>query len=261
MEPATLDHEGELGPLREACADGASGSEADMPEANAPVPKHCDAALLAFADGLLIQPVAEGDLLGSSDMADDGEQTIEESSVDGGGQAAAASTGPGSASASSSSIARAGARASLAASPAEAAMPAVSEVVEGMADALGIAAEAPSGATSSATQPTEADVWGAIAAPQQLQQQASLETTVDVGAAVEGGPFGWTLTGRGHVFDEQRRYKGRITTWGKNVAAKPLVGKSRAIQRAWATDGQMMLWMQSDFAEALKPQRPLATTA
>ena len=58
------------------------------------------------------------------------------------------------------------------------------------------------------------------------------------------------MTAKGYVFCDQHRFRGRITSWGKNVSVKCAVhGCSKAKGRAKVTDGQLAEWLRRGVEE------------
>lgn len=224
-------------------------AEADIAEE---LSEFADKSLLELSAGVLMDVHVEGgDQAGGIDLADDGEAPFDiapqESDM-------RAEEGPSSSSSAQVALGIAGARAGQGA--AGDAVAAVNMVIEDLVVAAGVAATEPGVASSSAADmPPAADSETSPA----LALGKPAISILSVGEVVPGGPPGWTKSLAGYVYDSERRCRGRITSWGRdgsNIGVRAVGGKSHAVKRDWATDGQLLQWLHSGFAAEFRPQPP-----
>lgn len=232
-----------------------------------PVPgsmAHVDDGLVSLSDGVLMDASVVENLLGDTDLADDGEPP-----VDGLFEAPAepkADASSPSALVALAAVAGDGAVAAPSASAQAAALVAMDSVLADLSSVTGVGAEEPAPLASSSSSvpvadpPLEPD--GQVVAP---PSSSALRAASDLHPAGWGGcargPAGWTKSGAGYIYDAERRSKGRITCWGPNVAVRSTSGKSHAFNRERATDGQLMVWLQSGFAPHLRRDQDAGSRA
>lgn len=234
-----------------------------------PVPgsmAHVDDGLVSLSDGVLMDASVVENLLGDTDLADDGEPPVDglfETPV----EPKADASSP-SALGALAAVAGDGAVAAPSASAQAAALVAMDSVLADLSSVTGVGAEEPAPLASSSSSvpvadpPLEPD--GQVVAPPSssaLRADRPAISILPVGEAVPGGPAGWTKSGAGYIYDAERRSKGRITGWGPKVAVRSTSGKSHAFNRERATDGQLMVWLQSGFAPHLRPDQDAGSRA
>lgn len=226
-------------------SDGPAPGQSEMP--------HMDHALVALASDMLMHASDEADLLGGGDMADDGAAHLD--TTDARAPSAAASS-------SSCPSASSGGAGLNPVAPAEGAEEGVSEVLSNLVEELASAADiaapepaAPLPSEGAANSEGDGDIL-APAGPGGSGDQPVYGPVI--GQPIEGGPPGWVMRPGGYIFDETLRYRCRITAWAKSVSIKAPGGKSKAVRREWATDGELCQWFASEFAEAKRPRPPSA---
>lgn len=237
--------------------DESGQSDADVPAMIAGT--SIDAGLVELSACDLLAAAPQTDLLGDEPLRDEGAPPFDVDRADGvlveGVLAASSSSEPAARPVGSG----------LPVGPAAAAMPDVSDVVSSVVESLANAMGSSAGAGPDASAALAASASASDRPDPQAQAStiatASAPSRVDVGTPVDGGPPGWTMSAKGYIFDETRRFKGRLTRFGKNLALKGLAGKSQCVQHSWATEGQMLLWLESGFDDQLKPRRPQAGAA
>lgn len=244
---------------------------------------HMDGELIGLAQGLLMGPIDQCDLLDDQARADDGEEPLEGAMAAGESETRppqratpllAEAAGPSGASSSAASppgmtiFDEAG----------------IGEAIDDFVEGLSVVCEITDGGGANDTAPEtstdvaadknmdgDGDIVASAAALSDRTSAASASSeaavptvptpaapTAQLGEPIQGAPAGWVMNSGGYVFDDTNRYRCRITDWGKNRAIRIPGGQSKAVQRAMVTNGELIQWMLTDFAPSLRPGKASA---
>lgn len=215
-------------------------------------PPLADVALSGLAEGLLIPVVDRSDIF-SADIAGDGVQPPVEvaaaSLVDTHSVPGVASSSADGRPSADELLRDPGAAAEMAAEVLDMALR-VSGIDEATPSAGATADSAAVLVAPAAPAAPEAMVPSPTPASSSAAPQAADGDSAQLGAPIQNGPSGWTMTSTGHVFCNERRYRGRISSWDRNVSVScTLHGCRKAKSRAKLTDGQLAQWLADGVAQ------------